>query len=376
MPAKAVGLALLLAILAAGCWDVRDIEDYGFILGMGIDASPEARQELRFTFEVVMPAQAATGGGQSGAAAGQQLSPFWNMVVKEKTMGKALDVAASRMYQRPSLEHLRVVVLGEDVGRRGLSDVLDFLLRCGEVRRRVAVYVVSGEAEKALSVKPRVDPVNAVYLANLQNNDRENSSIPQRMDLGQVSRSIHEDRPFIVPRLVPGKEDVIISGGAVFKKARLVGWVTPVEVEGIRWITGRIPGGRVAGEVGGKSITYHIMQSKSSIKPRVQDGRLSLQVEIESEGMLAEKESQASALSPTFVDQCEQAIARQIEGSAAGAIKKLKHYGADVFGFGRAVERNYPNYWIEISPRWEEYFRAVDVNVHATVHIRRIGVVR
>lgn len=56
-------ILLVLALFAAGCWDLKEIEDLGFVTGVGVDAAP--RGEVKLLVQILNPR--VVGGGVRGA---------------------------------------------------------------------------------------------------------------------------------------------------------------------------------------------------------------------------------------------------------------------------------------------------------------------
>lgn len=387
-------MTALALLMTTGCWDRWELEERGMVLGIGLDkaekAPPipgvegelDARGEpvLNVTFQMVDPGQVAgekKGGGEKG-------SPYWNLTVESAgSVFEAIREASTRANRSPYLEHVQVLVIGEDLARQGLNKVLDALFRENEIRKRVLVYVTPATAQEVLAVKPRQEGVNAVYLASLQENSKKTSHFPPRVDLGKLSRNIHEGGSYLLPRIIPAKEEVKLIGAGVFKEDKLIGWLGGFESQGVRLVTGQVKGGSVEAVStrsvpGKKSLdVYEFMELQSTVKPQVQGGQIAFTVQIQTEGRLVEHQNPADTLDEQHLKDMEKEFARAIEKQARLTIEKMQRdFQADVFNFGRALEERYPQVWEQVKNNWSEVFAAAQVEVKAQVNIRRVGISR
>ena len=150
-------------LLLAGCWDHIDIEQRGYVLGVAIDAyppmpgkdekaaseetPPEEEEKIEmmethtgkpsYAMTIQMPIlrknpQPAEGGGSSSEGGGLT----WEIT----QVGNSFMAMNRELLARTSLslyyEHLQVIIISDQVARKGISDVLDFFTRDPEMRRR------------------------------------------------------------------------------------------------------------------------------------------------------------------------------------------------------------------------------------------------
>ncbi len=383
-------LAIWLTILSAGCWDRWEIEDRGFVLGVAVDlAEPitstgfegrldeTARVEgpaYRLTLQLELPGQAGgmgeTGGGQGEAS--------WNISTVQSSLFAGSGVLATRTAHQPYFEHLRVIIIGEEVARQGIREVMDFFLRDPGVRYRVRLYVAEGEAREVLGLKAKQEPFSAVYLASLAENERQANRFAFRADLGDVGRAITEGVDMALPRVVVGQDEAKLAGAAVFKGDRMVGWLGELETTGLRWVRNEMTGGFLVVNLpeGGGLIAFDITESRTRTQVRLEGGRPVFRVDIRVEGNLGEMQKPVDSLDPAVLDKVQQHIAEAIQDQARTAVAKGQEFRTDLFGFGRLLEMRYPAYWREVKDQWEDIFPAVEVQVHVHAYIRRVGLVR
>lgn len=156
----AAGLLAFLAptLFAAGCWGRRELEDIAFIALLGLDAVrdeegrplPAAEAGIEMTAGVALPrliaqvAGAGRGGGTEGGGGGQMPMVILGVVAPNMTAGaNALDESPDRVL---SVTHLQALLVGEDLARQGLEDVLDQVLRYRNFRHTIPIAITEGRA--------------------------------------------------------------------------------------------------------------------------------------------------------------------------------------------------------------------------------------
>jgi hypothetical protein len=99
-----------------------EIEDQAFIIGIGLDAV-EGSDEMTVTFQIAQP--------KAFTAESQAEEPFWNIIEKAKDLTQARDHLLRSNSCVPTMEHCQVILIGEDLARKGLKDFLDFIVQNG-----------------------------------------------------------------------------------------------------------------------------------------------------------------------------------------------------------------------------------------------------
>ncbi len=139
-------LIFMLIFLLSGCWDLQEVEELGFVIGVAIDPVKEeedknkfgtgknrANDELfRMTFQIAVPEAlkvSETGNGREKS--------YVNLTSPGLTDMKISRNIVSRSSRRVNMEHLQVIIMNHELGRKGLIDhLLDLLLRDHEMRRK------------------------------------------------------------------------------------------------------------------------------------------------------------------------------------------------------------------------------------------------
>jgi Ger(x)C family germination protein len=376
-------IIVILTVLNCGCWDREEIEERGFILGLGLDfINTEEGEGFSVTQQEADPKNIA-GGEQSTGGTGK--GAFYNITTFSKeSIYDAIVESDTRMSHKPYYAHLRVIVIGEKMAKKGIIDALDLITRYRQIRDTVKIYVTPIEAKKILEIEPRIEPVNALYLARLAEVEEGNFDYSGAyIDIGDVVRRIHEDASFFIPRLAAGKNEVELIGAGLFKTDKLVGYLSYPEVNGILWSLNKVKKALVTIDIpfddSEKAAVYSTDNNTTKTFIKLDENNdITYYIKVRNEGRLAENQKQMSIMKKEYIEELEKEVSLIIAERIRHAISLLQQkYRADVIDMGRNLQKRYPKYWDEIKDVWEEeIFPEVNINIEVQSFIRRVGVGR
>jgi len=409
MKKRSLLLFFLVLALLTGCWDQKDIETRGYVLGLAIDhypptphaneksgpeqasAAEEEKKLERMQLHTGEPVYAMTiqlpliakaesqsdgwpGGGQTAGSRTWEITQLGNSFF---SMNREM---ASRTSLSLYYEHLQVIIISEEVAKKGMLDILDFFLRDPEMRRRVKIFISQGEAKSILDVVPRTQEYSSVYLAMILTNSSRNSRTVYHTDLGELICNLHDGHDFILGKVVSTEDEIKTSGGAVFRKDKMVGWATEMEMEAIHFIRNRYEGGILTvstpeGEEG--LIALEITSAKSRITPVIKGDQVSFHIEIKVEGDYSEDINLHGheKLDVAFLKSLKKQFEKEIRKICLDTIERMQEeYGADVFHFDRVLQTEEPAYWKRMGSQWDSIFPNVEVAMDVEVDIVLLGI--
>ncbi|HHV62287.1 MAG TPA: Ger(x)C family spore germination protein [Firmicutes bacterium] len=391
---KIVVLVLLIGITMTGCWNRREIETLGFVMAVGIDQAREGGK-IQLTVHVAKPF--AVGGGADGKGTMEE-KPFWVVSSTGYTVFEAVRNFLSQSPRRLFWGHNRFILIGEEFARKGVQDVLDTFVRDGEPRQRAWVVVAKGaRASDLLQAEFELERMpSQAAMGIIQGSRTGLSTIGKSMLIDFIQKLEGEGidpiatRAEIVPR--PQKFDIRgelkrekigasarITGAAVFKDDKLVGWLNKPETRGFNWVMGKVRSGIIVIKKPGEEdrfIGLEILRAKGGFKPEIKDGRVSVTVRVEAEANVGDIQGFLDPLkSPGVWASMERRMATVIRNEVMAAVAKAQELDSDIFGFGAELNRRNPKKWAELKDRWDEEFPHVDVQVEVKAKLRRSGLV-
>ena len=128
--------------------------DIGFVTAIGIDPGEDERFTL--TFQIINPRN-VIGGEQKGGVSGPPVAVYETSGENLIEIGrKATQQISRRLYYA----HADLVVIGEELARKGIRDVLDLLSRSQEFRENTTVVIAKdGKAKDILNTLTPVDQI-------------------------------------------------------------------------------------------------------------------------------------------------------------------------------------------------------------------------
>ncbi|MGO4496862.1 Ger(x)C family spore germination protein [Paenibacillus sp. 2RAB27] len=382
-------IVISLCLLLTGCWDRRELNQLAITSATALDWDGK---EWTVSYQVVIPQSIAN--PNTGGSPGQQ-APVMVFSTSGGTIRGAVQKSSREMPRSLFFAHNRVIVIGEQAAKQGISQLLDVYLRNSDSRETVSVLVTGGEGRKILEQIIPLEKVPGAAIKNMIRNEENNSSNYNQLMLYQMMMSMSSDSPFT---LIP---EIIISGKgentsiaelkntsftnklrlgrmSIFKKDKLIGWFTPDEEYGISWIRNSIS--RTTLYFGCKEdkkdykAALRITHSKSKTKPLLSnDGHLIMRVDVQASGTLEENGCPNDPTQPADLQTLEQAASTEITKLITDAVHSAIQKNADVFLFADTIHKHHPKIWKQVKPIWDEQFANLQLEANVNVKISRIG---
>lgn len=440
---KTISLFLLFALVlsTSGCWNRREVQELSINTALGIDRIVvEGKPRFRISVLTIRPAelQAGGGGGKSGGGTpGRSQSPLPSLVLAAdgETIYDAMRNYSVRFPRQLFLAHTMVIVIGEEMAKEGIGQIIDILLRHPDMRPRTWVVVTEGSALDALQLQPEVEPSLAQEINNLLLRSRPRGSKTQATNLFQLadvlltpgkeavvsrlqvitppeasspirqgtsaakngggsgskqaagttpSRAASSSpeaesktpaEPYISPQDQPQKHTFILAGAAAFRGDRLAGWLNEEETQGLQFITNRASQGviPVAFDAEEKNASLVFRHAKAKVTPVVENGQIRIEVKIKGQADFLEEKNAVINLGEEDLKKLEQLGNQEVERRCQMAVVRAQELKTDILGFGDLIHRRKPRVWKEIKEQWENIFPTLPVEISADIKVEHSG---
>ncbi|GAB6155057.1 Ger(x)C family spore germination protein [Desulfosporosinus burensis] len=334
----------------------------------------EVNDKLQLTVQVVK-----SGEMKAGDKGGGNTDAFWNVKnTGDSIFGTIRDFThqSSRKLYWP---HNKVIIFGRSLAEDGISEYLDFFVRDQETRLGVWMLVADEQAGDIFEVKPKLEKMPAINLANLLEAQAATSQTAAIKLDDFVTRLISKTTaPFASFVKISGQgseKSLHVTGTAVFKEDKLIGELNKTETRGLLWVIDDVKSGIIdveCPEDDGK-ISLEIIRAQSKITPRISEDKVHIEVKIKEEGNIGSQSCSDNLQLPEAVAKLEAENNTIIESEVRAALSKAQKLNADIFGFGDAVHQKFPKEWKELESNWDEIFPDLDVTVTVEGKIRRSG---
>lgn len=374
---KIYGLILISCILIClpGCWDMLELNEIGLVMLIGIDHDPKGDG-----FEVTVHVQAPLPGGSEGNGSGGNGSGqnTWVTSARGQTVLDAFRNLRSRAAFQLTFHHARLIIIGEDLARKGISATLDHMLRTREIRLNSLILICEGTAKDLLQIKPEVAEGLPRELEGILRNEdvwsknvsvQLNEFVQNLLDPGiqPVAGRLLVIKPEVGTPTQSQEENgeeigetVISQGAAVFNDDQLVDWLTGTETIGFRYITS------IGGELilvvpwHGALASVELKMASCSKTAFFNKGVPTMKIQIYLTGTLLEYTGYVNLNDSDIMSEIEKLTADQVGNILRSADQKAKDLGIDFLGYGGIISRSYPKQWSSLNKNWRETLPAID----------------
>lgn len=382
----AVLLTVVLLSVTTGCWNRRELNDLAIAAGLGIDLTDNG--EYRVSAQVVKPGEITQSKGSSLS------SPVLLYSETGSTVFEAIRKMTITSPRKIYLAHLRVLVIGEKLARKGIGEALDLLSRDQELRTDFFIVVAKGgKAEDILKVLTPLDKIPSVKMFNSLEISEKVWAPTTKVTLDKLVTAFASTgrQPVLSALQVAGDQEtgnktgnlerieqaayLKYTGLAALKQDKLIGWLNEDQSKGLNYILGNVKStvGFVNCPGGGKT-AMEVIRTDSKMKARIVDGKPVAEVEVRLETNVGEVLCKIDLTKEESIFELEKRSNQMIKSFIAAALQQAqKQLKIDIFGFGEAVYRSDPKAWKQVEPDWDRHFSDMHIQVKVVSKVRRVG---
>lgn len=364
---------LLPSLLLAGCWDRREINDVAFVLANSFDLDKEGRYKQAIV--VALPGQmgGATGGG--GGTSGK--NPYYIESINGYPLTAEARKLQLRMARVLNFSHRRVIILGEELARKGVRFIFDILARYPQNRITTYFVVGQGSGEKLLKAKPHLERFSGEAIREIITLNPSG-----KVNLNEVwqmlsNQGIDMTLPVFTAKKSQGPEEtdeVELVGTALFSGDRMVGTVKDGEAEAALWLTNKFQRYRQIIDYRKKhKVGIFIESGSKKLELLSSKEPMRFRITVHAEGSIVEDTAKLNLDNETYIKQIEQIWAKVIKADMEHLIQKMKTLNSDAMGAGYMLYQTHPREWDKVKNRWYEVLKEAKFEIQANLLIRRVG---
>lgn len=376
--AAIIACSLSLALLTSGCIPYLELKQESIVEGLGIDTDGAGGYTL--TFQIFKP-ESGGGGGEESKKGGSSNQTI--LTSSGKTLNDAMRNATLQIGRKLYFSNNRAYVIGEDVCKNDITNIIDILERNEQIMPRERIYIAKGTAADILTYKKDGEIVPATNLEAMSENYFQTSKMVDS-HLFDIFRNLSYGitQPAIAAAVIQtgadGKPLLVMQGTAFFYNNRLAGYLDEKQTRGFLWIEGKVKSGIITLKLpdGGKA-SSEIISSSSKVEVEDKNGKPSIKIDIKAETNINELETNnAITLDSNYIDKLNAIQNEVIKSEAQSAIQTaLYNSNSDIFGFGISVYENQPELWKKISKDWSKQLKNLDVQIHVDSKIVHSGLI-
>lgn len=383
---------LIVLVTLTSCVRSRDIEELGIVMTTGIDMEGE---KVLLTHEVVVPKSNISNRSEDKGNVQYVQS-------RGDTIIDALRNATLVFDRKLFLAHSRVLILGEEFAKRGVGDLMNFYVSDNEPRESTILVVAKdSKAYELMGISGGLSDTPGSYLFDLLDNYSVNLKT-RKFTLTEYMRYFLQGENPVSPiveliqelEIDKGKEEATkdalnVSGGAVFRKDKLLGYYNGDEMKGFNFIVDEFENGLIVFETPDELVKnnkfiatsgkYTVVEVKnSSTKNRIEiiDDKLHLTIDVKVDGTLIEDTKGLNISDKNILEAVNATCSNKVKDYITMTMDKAqKEFRLDTFSIGNLVHIKYPHLWREISDEWEGMFPDLEYEVNVETDLIRSGLI-
>lgn len=362
-------------IFSVGCRRLGiEIIDLMIIQGIGIDKSTNG---FTVTIEAINNVKNATMNGQSTI---EKVSKIY--VSEGESVAQALEDAIRTSGREPLFAHNRVLIIGEDTAREGLSGILDFFIRDYNAKPTVLLAIArDASAQEVLTKEMNKEIIVSLLLENILTESHQyGKALRVRMFEG-INCFMDDTHNLVVPAVLikeEAKENMLmVSGTAVFdKKNKLVGYLNETETLGAAIFQHHFYKGFFNVYTSdGSNVILRIESVKRKVKAVYEDDKVYVYLNINAKCNIKGVESdKTNDINLKKIDEiaglAENMITQIVASTVNAARNKLK---VDLMHIGKRLWITNSASFESIRDEWIEKLGTSEVQITTKVTIKRSG---
>ena len=370
---KKIIFILLLCFLVTGCWNYNELNSLAITTAMAID-----KEDDEYQVSILI---ANSQNKQSNTEQGPSQTVVFS--AKGKTVSDALKNIDLENPRQTYVGHLQALIIGEDVAKEGLIDILDLLFRNSESTKRF--YIAIAREYKAKDILKIVSPLEAFPAQTISNNIKS-SSESQAVSIAVVysdfiDKMIKKGVEPVLPTItIEGDEKdgsknsnleqsepkarLKLDTVALFNDDKLIDYASKDESRGINLALNKIEAMIIKYNCKDGYLVTQINNVKSSI-----DG---YKISIKTTGDIIENTCKIDLTDPDKISEIEKDTEKQIKKLVRKGVNYTQNIELDVLGIGNLLYKENPKKFKKIDD-WNKYYSKLDIDISVQARITTKG---
>ncbi|UOF90018.1 Ger(x)C family spore germination protein [Fodinisporobacter ferrooxydans] len=373
---SAWAMIIFLSILLTGCWNNIDLNETRLVSVVGVDIGPQG--QYRLTARIYNPSAAKKESqGQSG-----QPSKVVGQIVQAdgNTIFDAIRNLISYTGFKLNFQHIKYIVIGDELAKKTLLPILDFFLRDHEPRLRTWVLISNQQnAERILKSYPIVHSNQATEMDEKMKASKSIGKYPAVPMIELARMLAHKNQtaelPLVESKTVQKVPVNYVLGTALINHGKMIATLGPKQTRGMLFVKNQITSSILDVPMDIKKHEYialEVMDAKTQNIPELKKNELTMYIQVHVTANIGSIEIPAEANKDLY-RTLEQKSSQIIQDEIQRAMVSIQKNKADVFGFGDLVQRKYPHEWNTVKNSWPIMFANSKIRVNVHVHIKHNG---
>lgn len=360
---KSISILLVVALAfgLSGCWNRRELNSLGIVMGVAIDKTKK-EGIIELSAQIV-----DTSKMQSGSVGGSGIS-YITISGEGHNPISIMRGFTHQISRKLYMPHNQMIVFGQALAKEGIHDALDFYLRDHETRLTVNVFVAKDKGKDVFDVEPELAKIPAADISlriQAQSATSETATLTIFELMNCLASKTHSAvAPLVEVMEVDGKRKASISGGAVFKGDKVVGELDKMQTRGLLWVTDKVKSGIMELKIEDEQVNIEIVKAVSKATPEIKsNGEIHYKIKIKQSGIISSQTGSKNLTEPDNVKLLEKAAQDEIKKEIEAAFEQGKKLNADIFGIGDSIHLKYHDKWGTLQDNWDAELKKVILDI-------------
>lgn len=135
---------VLILFTCTGCFSKTELEDYAYVIAVGIDKGKDSNYLL--SFQIAVPIKIA---GEGSNGSGKESTSL--ITLETDTVYNSISRANAMISKEITLSHNKIIVFSEEVAKDGIQELLNTFVTNREIRPKTSMIVYKGLAKDLLA---------------------------------------------------------------------------------------------------------------------------------------------------------------------------------------------------------------------------------
>lgn len=361
-------LLLFSLTLLTGCWDERLLKDVRTVYLSGFDLDEKGEYLTTVVIRNLNISKSSRG----------EMS-----ITNEVVSGKGKNIRETSLKIDQSVPGIfdpakgRTVILGNDIAKADIFNVLDSFYRDPRINVNSKVAVTSGSANKLIQHLSEKEMEKAEYFFEMIKSSEVMTEIPSVTAETICTYMLDEGKDFFLPYLEIDEVDqtVKVKGTALFHDRSFTGEYLSVDESKLLLLfmdkkSRKTIFTHIIEQPTDTALSYDVKRVSRDLKIRKRDKvsvDLSLQLDVE---VVDFPEDHLN--NQKMIKDLNRQLSRQVSKNAEALFKKLANHQSDILGLGRELIAYHPSIWKEI--KGKNYYENIEVNPKVKINIIGSGI--
>ena len=369
-------ITLFILLISSGCYNYKEINDMAIVSSIGIDK--DNKNDKYIVSAQIMNSK------ESEDSEDSQITVY----TKEgDTVHEALRNITLKSPRKLYGNHLRKIVLSEEVAKEGIDNILDIFNRITEVRNEFIITIVKEDkASDVLKVLTTTESIPAEYVKLSLKIADKTSGLTYATKLDEfISLYLKKGIDPVVPVLKIDKKEkkgttinnitttnpiskIVIEDLAVTNKGKLETYLKNEEIIGYNFLRNQIQKMIIPVKCDDENnyASILILKNKTKSNAAKKDNKYIINFNINSEAIITEYNCKKDLTDEKVIKELEKDTEKKIKRYIKKSLNKQKETKGKFLGLERIIYLDYPKY------KNEDY----SVKYNAKVNLVRKGEIR